>query len=72
MDLWNEAPDNAAELVSRVISECVDAGIPLVLVEVDERTKTGFAVKFATGTVSVRVNPRLDNRVEFYRRPPVA
>ncbi len=35
VELWGDAPDNAAQLVKLVIDECVDAGIALREVRAD-------------------------------------
>ncbi len=74
VDLWNESPEEAAELVKRVLAECADGDVPLSLIRVPDNCWAALA-----GDAQRLIRPKaarieavavLRDRVEFWRREP--
>src|SRR6476660_9865923 len=72
IELWNEPPSHAANLVKHVIDECLDAGMPLNCVKVGDSCWHAWVldgVEPSHRGVSLRRDPSLDQQLEFYRYP---
>ena len=70
IQLWDEPPSHAANLVRHVIDECLDAGVPLRSVRVDESCWQAWmldGVEPSHRGVPLRKDPTLQKRLEFYR-----
>lgn len=70
IELWNEPPSHAANLVRHVIDECMDAGVRLQCVKVDEGCWQAWVldgVEPSHRGVPLRKDPNLQQRLEFYR-----
>ena len=70
IQLWNEPPSHAANLVRHVIDECLDAGMPLNCVKVDDSCWQAWVLdgtEPAHRGVPLQRDPSLNQRLEFYR-----
>ncbi|GAA4717153.1 hypothetical protein H9L13_06810 [Sphingomonas lutea] len=75
VQLWNEPAANAASLVRHVIDECIDAGISLAAVRVDEDCWHAWVLdglEPAHRGVPLQRDRQLRQTVEFYRFPAAA
>ena len=74
IDLWNQEPADAAELVRSVLTECHDGGIPLKLVrvpiEVWELLSATSAAVIRPPGARIELDEGLGARVEFWRKEP--
>jgi hypothetical protein len=70
IELWNEPPSHAANLVRHVVDECADAGIKLSSVSLDEACWQAWVldgVEPSHRGVPLIRDSRLRQRLEFYR-----
>jgi len=70
IQLWDEPPSHAANLVRHVIDECVDAGLPLAFVAVDDSCWQAWVldgIEPSHRGVALRREAKLQQRLEFYR-----
>lgn len=74
LDLWNESPDEAAELVRGVLAECADGAVPLCLVRVPNSCWVFLGPDLDDFVrpegARVEAESSLDQRLEFWRREP--
>lgn len=73
IQLWNEPPAHAASLVRHVIDECLDAGVPLALVRVDDSCWQAWVLDGLEPChrgVPLARDHSLKRRLEFYRFTP--
>ena len=72
IQLWNEPPSHAANLVRHVIDECLDAGMSLGSVNIDDSCWQAWVLDGLEAShrgVPLRRDPSLKQRLEFYRFP---
>jgi hypothetical protein len=74
VDLWNEHPDDAAELIRAGLAECHDGDIPLKLVRVPTAVWELLS-PISAGIVRplsarVEADASLGARLEFWRKEP--
>jgi len=70
IQLWDEPPSHAANLVRHVIDECLDAGMPLACVKVDDSCWQAWVLDGLEPShrgVPLRRDPDLRQQLEFYR-----
>lgn len=71
IDLRNESPGEAANLVRYVIDECLDGGVRLAYVNVSESCWKAWVLDGLEPShrgVPLRRDPGLRERIEFFRR----
>ena|SRR5437870_3391659 len=74
IDLWNQAPSDAADLVRSVLAECHDAALPLKVVRVPQAIWKELSASdwgmLRPPDTRVEVSTELTDRIEFWRREP--
>jgi len=74
VELWGQAPEDAAQLVKFIVDECVDAGIALREVRVDpvivhELTGSKSECGVVHRDVPISADPACRGRVDIYSEP---